>query len=76
MRRLCTESSCPYSGRSARQAAGVDYGSRTEARGESRGTATGPYRSPAAARVAATQGVTGQKSAEAVVANRGRSLRR
>jgi len=68
MQRLCTESSCPYSGRSARQATGVGHGSRTEAQGESLGTATGPFRVPAVARRAATHGVTWQKSAEVVVA--------
>jgi hypothetical protein len=73
MRRLCTESSCSYSGRaqrgvSARRAAGTGHGSRTEARGESRGETTGPYRLSPAARFAATQSVTGQKSAEAIVA--------
>ena len=68
MRRLCTESPCPYSGRSARPAAGDGHGSRTEGYGESRGIATGPYRRLATARRAATHGVTGQKSAEAIVA--------
>ena len=67
MRRLCTESSCSYSGRSARLAAGAGYGSRTEAHGESDGETTGPYRLFSAARSAATRGVTGQKSAEAIV---------
>jgi len=55
---------------------GMSEGSRTEAHGESRGIATGPWRPSSAARLAATQGVTGQKSAEAVVAGRGRSSRR
>ena len=67
MRRLCTESSCSYSGRSGRRAAGISYGSRTEAQGESPGNATGPYRPLLAARSAATWGVIGQKSAEAIV---------
>lgn len=69
MRRLCTDSSCSYSGRSVWQAAGTGQGSRTEAQGESPGEATGPYRLFSAARPAATWGVTGQKSAEAIVAN-------
>ncbi|CAL1242049.1 protein of unknown function (plasmid) [Candidatus Methylocalor cossyra] len=68
MRRLCTESSCSYSGRSVRPAAGSGYGSRTEGHGESRGETTGPYRLFPAARSAVTRGVTGQKSAEAIVA--------
>jgi len=68
MRRLCIESSCSYSGRSVRHAAGPGYGSRTEVHGESRGNATGPYRLSLAARPAVTRGVTGQKSAEAIVA--------
>ena len=67
MRRLCTDSSCSYSGRSAWRAARVCHGSRTEAHGENRGTATGPYRDTATARRAATHVVTGQKSAEAIV---------
>ncbi len=72
MRRLCTDSPCPYSGRSVRPAAGSGYGSRTEVQGESPGATTGPYRPPSAARPAATRGVTGQKSAEAVVAEASR----
>lgn len=68
MRRLCTESSCSYSGRSARQAAGDGHGSRTEGQAERHGTTTGPYRWVSAARPAATRGVIGQKSAEAIVA--------
>ena len=68
MQRLCTESSCSYSGRSARQAAGVGYGSRIEAHDESRGIATGPYDVLPTARRAATHDVIGQKSAEAIVA--------
>ena len=68
MRRLCTESPCSYSGRSALPAAGAGHGIRTEGHGESRGIATGPYRRIAAARRAATHAVTGQKSAEAIVA--------
>jgi len=72
MRRLCTERPCPYSGRSVRQAAGAGYGSRTEVQGESPGATTGPYRLPPAARRAATRGVTGQKSAAAIVADRAR----
>lgn len=68
MRRLCAESSCSYSGRSVRRAAGIGYGSRTEVQGESLGIATGPYDLSLAARFAATQGVTGQKSAEAILA--------
>jgi hypothetical protein len=76
MRRLCTDSSCSYSGRSVRQAARMGQGSRTEAQGESPGSATGPYRPLSAARPAVTRGVTGQKSAEAVVAARARSPER
>jgi hypothetical protein len=72
MRRLCTDSSCSYSGRSVRRAVGTGQGSRTEAQGESPGSATGPYRPSSAARSAATWGVTGQKSAEAIVAARAR----
>jgi hypothetical protein len=68
MRRLCTDSSCSYSGRSAWQAAGMGYGSRIEDHTERCGEATGPYRLFLAARRAATPGVTGQKSAEAVLA--------
>ena len=68
MRRLCAESSCSYSGRSVRHAAGSGYGSRTEVHGESRGTTTGPYGLFLAARFAVTRGVTGQKSAEAILA--------
>ena len=68
MRRWCAESSCSYSGRSVRPAAGAGYGSRTEGHGESRGIATGPYDLSSTAHPAATQGVTGQKSAEAIVA--------
>lgn len=68
MRRLCIDSSCSYSGRSARRAAGACYGSRTEGHGESDGIATGPYRLLWAARGAVTHDVTGQKSAEAIVA--------
>jgi hypothetical protein len=67
MRRLCTESSCSYSGRSARPAAVAGHGSRTEAQGESPGIATGPYRLSTTARPTATSGVTAQKSAEVVV---------
>lgn len=68
MRRLCAESSCSYSGRSVRRAAGAGYGSRTEGHGESRGEPAGPYRLSPAARSAVTGSVTGQKSAEAIVA--------
>lgn len=68
MRRRCTESLCAYSGRSVRQAVVADKGSRTEAHRESGGIATGPYRPRTAARLAATSGVIGQKSAEAIVA--------
>ena len=68
MRRLCTDSSCSYSGRSARLAAGAGYGSRTEGHPERGGIATGPSRLLAKARLAVTHGVTGQKSAEAIVA--------
>jgi hypothetical protein len=67
MRRLCIESSCPYSGRSARLAIGIGHGSRTEGHGESRGTTTGPYHRLPSAHPAATRGVIGQKSAEAIV---------
>jgi hypothetical protein len=70
MRRLCTDSSCSYSGRSVWQAAGTGYGSRTEGHDESCGTTTGPYRLFCAARPAVTPGVTGQKSADGVVAKR------
>ena len=68
MRRLCAESSCSYSGRSVRPAVGTGYGSRPAVRGESRGITTGPYRLYLTARFAVTRGVTGQKSAEAIVA--------
>lgn len=68
MRRLCTESSCPYSGRSAWQAAGDGHGSRTEGYAERRGATTGAYHRLPAAHPAATRGVTGQKSAEAIIA--------
>jgi hypothetical protein len=67
MRRLCIESSCSYSGRSAWQAVGTGHGSRTEDHGESRGATTGPYRRWPTARPAATRGVTRQKSAETIV---------
>ena len=70
MRRLCTDSSCSYSGRSVWQAAGTGYGSRTEGHDESCGTTTGPYRLFLAARPAVTPGVTGQKSADGVLAQR------
>ena len=76
MRRLCTESSCSYSGRSVRRATGTGYGSRTEVYGESRGETTGPYRLFSAARPAVTPGVTGQKSAEAVLAAQARRAER
>ena len=72
MRRLCTDSSCSYSGRSTRRAAGACYGSRTEGHCESDGIATVPYRVLWAARGAATHDVTGQKSAGAIVAVRAR----
>ena len=72
MRRLCTDSSCSYSGRSVRRAAGTGQGSRTEAHLETEGSATGPYRPSSAARPAGTRGVIGQKSAEAVVVARTR----
>jgi hypothetical protein len=68
MRRLCTDGPCSYSGRSVRRAVWASYGSRTEAHLETDGSATGPYRPSSAARPAATRGVTGQKSAEAIVA--------
>jgi hypothetical protein len=68
MRRLCTDSSCPYSGRSAWRAAGIGHGSRTEDHVERHGVTTGPYRLFLTARPAVTQGVTGQKSAEAILA--------
>lgn len=68
MRRLCTDSSGSYSGRSARRAAGRGYGSRTEGHLERGGMTTGPYRLPSTACPAVTQGVTGQKSAEAILA--------
>jgi hypothetical protein len=68
MRRLCTDSSCSYSGRSVRHAVGAGYGSRIEVHGESRGRTTEPYRLSAAARAAVTQSVIGQKSAEAILA--------
>ena len=42
MRRLCTDSSCSYSGRSARYAAEMGYGSRTEGHSERCGVSTGP----------------------------------
>jgi hypothetical protein len=56
MRRLCTDSSCSYSGRSVWQAAGTGYGSRTEGHDESCGTTTGPYRLFLAARPAVNAG--------------------
>ena len=68
MRRLCTDSSCSYSGRSAWHAAGRGYGSRTEDHVERHGATTGPYRLFLTARPAVTRGVTGQKSAEAILA--------
>ena len=68
MRRLCTDSSCSYSGRSAWLAAGMGQGSRTEGHVERHGVTTGPYRLFLTARPAVTQGVTGQKSAEAILA--------
>ena len=68
MRRLCTDSSCSYSGRSAWRAAGIGHGSRTEGHVERHGVTTGPYRLFLTARPAVTQGVTGQKSAEAILA--------
>jgi hypothetical protein len=68
MRRLCTESSWSYSGRSARRAIGGSHGSRTEGHAERRGTTTVPYHRSSVARRAATRGVIGQKSAEAIVA--------
>ena len=70
MRRLRTDSSCSYSGRSAQPAAGTGYGSRTEGHSERCGVSTGPYRLFLAARPAVTPGVTGQKSADGVVAKR------
>jgi len=68
MRRLRTDSSCSYSGRSAWRAAGRGYGSRTEGHVERHGVTTGPYRLFLTARPAVTQGVTRQKSAEAIIA--------
>ena len=68
MRRLRTESSCSYSGRFAWRAAGIGQGSRTEGHVERHGVTTGPYRLLLTARPAVTQGVTGQKSAEAILA--------
>jgi len=68
MRRLCTDSSCSYSGRSARYAAEMGHGSRTEGHSERCGVSTGPCRLFLAARSAVTPGVTEQKSAEAVLA--------
>lgn len=65
MARLCGESSCSYSGRSASQAV-VQYGSRTEARLERGGRATEPY-GLAAARHPERVVVKAQKSAEVVV---------
>lgn len=76
MRRLCTESSCSYSGRSVRYAVGTGYGSRTEVHGESGGETTGPYRLLPTARRVATHGVTGQKSAEAILAAKVRRAER
>ncbi len=70
MRRLCIDSSCSYSGRSVRRAAEAGYGSRTEGYAERHRETTGPYRLFLTARSAVTLGVTGQKSAEAVVAKR------
>jgi hypothetical protein len=64
MRRLCTDSSCSYSGRSAWRAAGIGHGSRTEGHVERHGVTTGPYSLFLTARPAVTQGVTGQKSAD------------
>jgi len=68
MRRLCTDSSCSYSGRSAWRAAGIGHGSWIEDHVERPGVTTGPYRLLLTARPAVTQGVTGQKSAEAIIA--------
>lgn len=44
MRRLRTDSSCSYSGRSAWRAAGIGHGSRTEDHVERHGVTAGPYR--------------------------------
>ena len=68
MWRLCTDSSCSYSGRSARHAAGRGHGSRTEGYAERYRGTTGPYRLFLAARSVVTRSVTGQKSAEAILA--------
>ena len=46
------------------------HGSRTEVHRESRGITAGPYRLFLAARPAVTQGVTGQKSADGIIAKR------
>lgn len=62
MRRLCTDSSCSYSGRSARYAAEIGYGSRTEGHSERCGVSTGPYRLFVAARSAVTPSVTPGRS--------------
>ncbi len=68
MRRLRTDSSCSYSGRSAWHAVGIGHGSRTEGHLERGGITTGPYRLFSTARPAVMQGVTRQKSAEAILA--------
>lgn len=64
-----------FTEKSVRHAIGAGYGSRTEVHRQSDGETTGPYRLSSAARVA-TRGVTGQKSAEAILAVSARRVER
>jgi hypothetical protein len=66
MRRLCTDSSCSYSGRSAQQAVSVAMG--VGLRAIPKGMELPPNPTvPREPRVVATPSVIGQKSAEATV---------
>jgi hypothetical protein len=69
MPRLWSNSSRPYPGRSVQRGGHYFYGSRTEGHLERDGIATEPYGEKAAQHVA-THGVSGQKSAEVIVAKR------
>ena len=69
MPRLYSEGSRPYPGRSAHHGSHYCYGSRTEGHLERDGITTEPYGEKAAHQVA-THGVSGQKSAEVIVAQR------
>jgi hypothetical protein len=66
MRRLCTDSSCSYSGRSAQQAVSVAMGVGLRGHSKRDGITTEPT-VPREPRVVATPSVIGQKSAEATV---------